>query len=358
MIASSVTKEPFGETRDGTEVDRYLLQSPAGLGVAVITYGAAIQQLVAPDRDGRKANVVLGFTSIEGYERHAGQHFGGIVGRYANRIARGTFSLDGTTYRLPCNDGANTLHGGTEGFDVRIWEATPPSADDSASLVLRLTSPDGEMGFPGTLEVEVTYTLSADGALRIDYRAETDKPTVVNLTNHAYWNLAGEGAGSILDHVLTLPATRYTPIDGRSSRPASSPRSSERRSTSASPRRSGRASATASHSSCSPAGTTTTSWSRATDARLRLAARVQDPASGRELEVHTTEPGVQFYSGNFLDGTVVGAGGAAYRQGDGLALETQHFPDSPNQPQFPSTVLQPGEVYESTTVYRLSVATR
>ncbi len=358
MIASSVTKEPFGETRDGAEVDRYLLQSPAGLGVAVITYGAAIQQLVAPDRDGRKANVVLGFTSIEGYERHAGQHFGGIVGRYANRIAHGTFSLDGTTYRLPCNDGANTLHGGTEGFDVRIWEATPPSADDSASLVLRLTSPDGEMGFPGTLEAEVTYTLSADGALRIDYRAETDKPTVVNLTNHAYWNLAGEGAGSILDHVLTLPATRYTPIDGTLI-PTGELAPVERTPLDfREPAPIGARIRDGFPQLVLARGYDHNFVVEGDDARLRLAARVQDPASGRELEVHTTEPGVQFYSGNFLDGTVVGAGGAAYRQGDGLALETQHFPDSPNQPQFPSTVLQPGEVYESTTVYRLSVATR
>ncbi len=351
-------KEPFGRTRDGLPVDRYVLESPCGISVSLITLGAAIQEVWAPDAGGRRTNVVLGFARVEDYEQHAGHHFGGIVGRYANRLANGSFSVDGTMHRVPCNDGPNALHGGTAGFDVRIWDAAPlPGADDEPTLVLRRTSPSGEMGFPGTLEVEVTYTLAADGSLRLDYRATTDEPTIVNLTNHAYWNLAGEGCGTILDHELVLRADRYVPV-GASLIPTGE---------------------------IAPVEGTPLDFreSRAIGERIRdgfgqlvlargydhsfvladetptpqLAAVVRDVESGRKLEVHTTEPGIHFYSGNFLDGTVVGAGGRAYRQGDALALETQHFPDSPNQPGFPSTVLRPDEVFESSTVYRLSART-
>jgi aldose 1-epimerase len=353
----AVTIEPFGTTREGVRVDRYRLAAGSRITVDVITLGATIQQLLLPNRGGGAANIVLGFTTAGDYERSAGQHFGGIVGRYANRIAGGTFVLDGSTHRLPCNDGPNTLHGGDRGFDTRVWDAVAlPATADAVGVTLRRTSPNGEMGFPGTLEVEVSYRLAADGSLRLDYRATTDAPTVVNLAGHAYWNLAGEGSGTILDHVLSVAAERYVPVDesliptGELSPVAGTPLDFRE------PRPIGERIRDGfpqlvhargyDHTFVLDGGSTM---------EPRLVARLSDPGSGRVLEVHTTEPGLQVYSGNFLDGTLIGASGRAYRQGDGVALETQHFPDSPNRAGFPSTVLRPGEVFESTTVYRLSV---
>jgi aldose 1-epimerase len=357
--ALAVTKGPFGATSDGKAVDRYTLESPAGVAVSVLTFGGAIQQLWAPDRDGRRANVVLGFSTVADYERHAGHHFGGIIGRYANRIAAGAFSLDGVAHRLPRNDGPNTLHGGTEGFDVHVWEAAVAQpVDDRVAISFRRTSPDGEMGFPGALDVEVTYTVSVDGALRVDYRATTDEPTVVNLTNHAYWNLAGEDAGTILDHELILAADRYTPIDerliptGEVASVAGTPLDFRVRRVIGERIRQGFEQLTLAR------GYDHSFVINGDPGTLRFAACVREPVTGRELEVHTTEPAIQFYSGNFLDGTVVGAGEKAYRQGDGFALEPQHYPDSPNRPQFPSTLLRPGEAFESTTIYRVSTQTR
>jgi aldose 1-epimerase len=354
-----VTREPFGSTRDGVTVDRYILESRAGVAVSVLTYGGTIQQLWTPDRRGGRANVVLGFASLGGYERHAGHHLGGIIGRYANRIAGGRFTLDGETHHLPRNDGRNTLHGGDEGFDTRVWEAIPEQArGGSVAVALRRTSPDGEMGFPGTLAVTVTYTLSANGVLRIDYRATTDAPTVVNLTNHTSWNLAGEGSGTALDHVLTVPAECYLPVDetliptGALASVAGTPFDFREPTAVGERLRKGYAQLIRAR------GYDHTFILGGDRARPRLAARVSDPVSGRELEVLTTEPGVQVYSGNFLDGTLVGTGGRAYRQGDGLALETQRYPDSPNQPSFPSTVLRPGDMLESATIYRLSASSR
>jgi aldose 1-epimerase len=352
----SVTREPFATTRDGAAVDRYTLESPAEVTVALITYGATIQQLWAPDRHGRRANVVLGFAALGDYETHGAAYLGGIIGRYANRIARGTFSLDGTVYRMPRNDGSNSLHGGGDGFHVRIWDASVlPAAGDRVAVALRRTSRSGEMGYPGTLDVEVTYTLFADGSLRVDYRATTDQPTVVNLTNHAAWNLAGEGSGTICDHVLTLAADRYTPVDatliptGEIAPVAGTPLDF------VDPRPIGERIGDGFPQLAIARGYDHNFVLEPGDAGSpRLAARVREPVSGRELEVHTTEPGIQVYSGNFLDGTLVGTSGRAYRQRDGFALEPQHFPDSPNQPRFPSTVLRPGEVFESTTVYRLA----
>lgn len=352
-----MTREPFGTTPDGTAVDRYTLSSPSGIAVSLITYGASVQQLWAPDRDGRRANVVLGFPTLDGYVAHCGHYFGAIVGRCANRIAHAAFGLDGVTYRVPANDMSSSLHGGPEGFDRRVWEATvAPPASDGAGLELHRTSPAGEMGYPGTLEVEVTYTLSEGDSLRIDYRATTDAPTIVNLTNHACWNLAGEGSGPIHGHVLELAADRYTPVGptliptGEIAPVAGTPLDFVEPAPIGARIRDGfRQLAIArgyDHNFVLEQG--------GDAATPVLAARVHDPGSGRGLEVYTTEPGIQLYSGNFLDGTLVGTSGRAYRQSDGFALETQHFPDSPNQPGFPSTVLRPGELFESTTIYRLT----
>jgi aldose 1-epimerase len=344
---ASLATRPFGTAPDGAAVDLYTLDSAAGVTVSVLTYGAAVQGLWAPDRYRRVDNVVLGFPSLADYLVAGGHYFGATVGRYANRIARGTFALDGVTYELPRNDGENSLHGGTVGFDKRIWRVSQAQAiGDRARLALRYTSRDGEMGYPGTLAVQVVYTLSSDGTLRLEYRAETDAPTVVNLTNHTYWNLAGEGSGTIDDHVLTLAAHRYTPVDSTLI-PTGEVASV--------------ADTLLDFTRPSPIGPRIGDGydhnfviDRGDASSLVLAARVDEPTSGRRLEVHTTEPGLQFYSGNLLDDTLPGPSGRAYGRRHGFTLETQHFPDSPNQPRFPSTVLRPGEVFESTTIYRLS----
>ena len=353
--APAVEREPFGTTPDGTAVERYTLSHPDGIAVSVITYGAAVQELWAPDREGRRANVALGFAALDGYTSHGGHYFGAIVGRYANRIGHAAFSLDGVTYRLPANEGESSLHGGPEGFDRRVWTADVRETPGGPALALRRTSPAGEMGYPGTLDVEVTYALVDADSLRIDFLATTDAPTVVNLTSHACWNLAGEGSGSILDHVLELAADRYTPV-GPDLIPTGE---------------------------IAPVAGTPLDFTEPAPIGARLrdpfpqlqiaggydhnfvlrhgggrsparAARVRDPASGRTLDVSTTEPGIQLYTGNFFDGTLVGTSGRAYGRNEGFALETQHYPDSPNRPSFPSTVLRPGKRFESTTIFRLT----
>jgi len=354
--APSITRLPFGTTPDGSVVDLYTLTNSSGIAVAVMTYGAAVQQLWVPDRDGRKANVVLGFPTLTDYVAHDGHYFGAIIGRCANRIAHGRFVLDGVTYEVPRNDGTNSLHGGTAGLDKRVWQAAVvPLTRDSVGLKLQYTSPDGEMGYPGTLAVHVTYTLANDDSLRIDYRTTTDAATVVNLTNHTYWNLAGEGSGTICDYILTLYADRYTPVDctlipsGEIAPVAGTPLDFT------TPTRIGARIREAFPQLAIAHGYDhNVVLERVDTLSLMLAARVREPTSGRELEVFTTEPGIQFYSGNFLDGTLRGTSGRTYRQNDGFALETQHFPGSPNHPEFPSTMLRPGDVFESTTVYRLS----
>jgi aldose 1-epimerase len=303
-----------------------------------------------PDRDGRPANVVLGFDRLQGYLDHPDPYFGALIGRYGNRIAEGSFTLDGAEHRLPVNNGANSLHGGETGFDRRLWTATP----FDSGLELRLVSPDGDQGYPGTLNVTVRYTLTVENALRIDYLATTDAPTVVNLTNHSYFNLAGEGTGDVYDHLLQLDASQFTPVDagliptGEIAPVAGTPLDFREPVAVGERIRAG-------HAQLEHAGGYDHNWVLDRPAEgLTRAARVSEPTTGRVLTVHTTEPGVQFYSGNFLDGTMRGTGGRLYRQGDGLALETQHFPDSPNQPAFPSTVLRPGETYRSTTVYEFT----
>jgi aldose 1-epimerase len=350
--------EPFGELADGTVVHRHTLDNGRGLVVRVLTYGGILQSIEVPGRDGRPDNVVLGFADLDTYARDNTPYFGALIGRYANRIAGGRFTLDGRTYQLPVNNPPNSLHGGTEGFDKRVWTATDAGDSDTAGVELAYTSPDGEMGYPGTLAVQVRYSLTADNELRIDYRATTDAATHVNLTNHSYFNLAGEAAGSIEAHRLELFAGQFTPTDatniptGEIAPVAGTPFDftwphaiGERIEDDDEQLRFGQG---YDHNYVldRPSGGAGT---------LTPAARVQDPATGRVLEVLTSEPGIQLYSGNQLDGTLTGPGGAVYGRRAGLALETQHYPDTPNQPGFPTTTLRPGQVYQSATVYRFSV---
>jgi aldose 1-epimerase len=348
--APSVTKEPFGSTAEGS-VDRYTLTNPSGMRVRILTYGGIIQTIEVPDRHGQRANVALGFDNLADYVAK-NPYFGTITGRYANRIALGRFTLDGVTYQLPINNPPNSLHGGTVGFDKHIWATAPFRHGDEVGLVMTHTSPDGDQGYPGTLRATVTYTLTPAGGIRMDYRATTDKATVVNLTNHTYFNLAGEGSGSIEGHTLLLNADRYTPVDptliptGEIAPVAGTPLDFTR------PTAIG-ARIRDSHPQLVIGRGYDHNWVlNRRGPGLSLAARAVEPRSGRVLSVLTTEPGIQFYSGNFLDGTLVGTSHRMYRQGDGFALETQHFPDSPNHPNFPSTVLRPGQVYQTTTVFQ------
>ncbi|GAA0641239.1 galactose mutarotase [Streptomyces thermocarboxydovorans] len=343
-------KELFGELADGTKVYRWSLQN-GGTRMKVLSYGGIVQSLEVPDRRGRYANVSLGFDNLDDYVASS-PYFGALIGRYGNRIGKGRFTLDGTAYQLSVNDGENSLHGGAQGFDKRVWDVEPFTEGPDTGLRLYYTSADGEMGYPGTLKVKVTYTLTRNGDWRIDYRATTDKPTVVNLTSHVYWNLAGESSGTIYDHELSIEASRFTPVDqgliptGEPARVAGTPFDFRR----AKPI--GRDIRTA-HQQVLYGQGFDHNWvlDKGITHRPELAATLRDPSSGRTLRISTNEPGLQFYSGNFLDGTLVGTGGNVYRQGDGLCLETQHFPDSPNQPSFPSTVLRPGETYRTTTVH-------
>ncbi|MFD4628897.1 aldose epimerase family protein [Streptomyces sp. NPDC058284] len=347
------TKELFGRLADGTKVYRWSLAN-GGTRLKVLSYGGIVQSLELPDRHGGYANVSLGYDTIEAYAAGT-TFFGALIGRYGNRIARGRFTLDGKTHQLSVNDGENSLHGGAKGFNTRVWDVEPFTGSTGVGLVLRYVSTDGEMGYPGTLRVKVTYTLTARGDWRIDYAATTDRATVVNLTNHTYYNLAGEGSGGIYDHELTLRAGRFTPTDkgliptGELARVAGTPFDFRRAKTVGEDIR-------AAHPQLITAKGYDHNWvlDKGITRRPEHFATLRDPESGRTMQIDTTEPGVQFYSGNFLDGTLTGPSGRTYRQGDGLCLETQHFPDSPNQPSFPSTVLRPGETYRSSTVHRFS----
>jgi aldose 1-epimerase len=354
-----VTGEPFGTTDRGETVRLYTLKNAHGIELTVLDYGGIIVSLKAPDRTGKLDDIVLGHDSLAGYER-ASPYFGAIIGRYGNRIARGRFTLDGRTYTLATNNGPNHLHGGVRGFDKVVWDVAPFEGADSVGLILRYTSRDGEEGYPGTLHATVTYTLTSRNELIFDYLAATDRATPVNLTQHSYFNLAGDGRGDILGHVVTLNADHFTPVDstliptGEIKSVAGTP-FDFRSPTPIGARidaddvqlRYGRG---YDHNFVLNKG-----GKGGTDGDMTLAGRVYEPTSGRVMEIYTTEPGLQFYSGNFLDGTLLGKKGVVYRHRYGFAMETQHFPDSPNKPGFPSTILAPGGEYRSRTIYTFSV---
>jgi aldose 1-epimerase len=349
-----MNKQPFGKTADGQAVDLFTLTNSKGMEVSITNFGGIVVSLKVPDRSGKLDDVVLGYDQLDGYLTNKA-FFGALIGRYGNRIAHGQFKLAGNTYNLPKNDGDNTLHGGTTGFNKHLWTAKDVSGAKGPALELTYLSKDGEEGFPGNLSVKVVYTLTDQNELRIEYSATTDKETVVNLTNHSYFNLAGQGNGDILSHELMLNADRFTPVD-QTLIPTGELR---------------------------PVKGTPFDFTKPTaigarinqdDQQLKfgkgydhnwvlnggiktspaLAAEAYDPKTGRVLQVLTTEPGVQFYSGNFLDGTITGKGGKVYNLRYGFCLETQHFPDAPNHPDFPSTVLKPGQHYHTTTIFKFS----
>lgn len=347
------TKKLFGTLADGTKVHVWSLAN-GGTRMQVLSYGGVLHALELPDRHGHYANVSAGLRTIEDYVAKS-PYFGALIGRYGNRIGKGQFTLDGKKYQVSVNDGANSLHGGAKGFDKHVWNVEPWVKGSDVGLHLHYTSVDGEMGYPGTLRAKVTYTLTKRGEWIIDYEATTDKATVVNLTSHVYWNLAGEGSGSIEDHELTIAAGRYTPTDsgliptGELAKVAGTPFDFRRAKPVGRDLRAG-------HAQQILAKGFDHNWvlDKGITAKPEHVATLRDPHSGRTLKIATDQPGLQFYTGNFLDGTLTGTGGHTYRQGDALCLETQHFPDSPNQPKFPSTVLRPGQVYRTRTVHTFS----
>jgi len=359
--AAPVARSPFGTTREGKAVSVYTLKNARGIEVRVIDYGGIILSLRAPDRAGRFADIVLGFDSLADYERSS-PYFGSLIGRFGNRIAGGRFTLDGKTYTLARNNGPNHLHGGLKGFDKVVWDVTPfERGGDSVGggLVLRYTSPDGEEGYPGTLRATVTYTLTNQNELIFDYEATTDRATPVNLTQHSYFNLAGDGSGDILGHVVTLNAARFTPVDSTLIPTGTITSVSGTPFDFRAPTRIGARIGQNDEQLRRGLGydhNFVLDTSGSTGPPPTLAARVEEPSSGRLMEIYTTEPGLQFYSGNFLDGTLRGKGGVVYGHRYGFVMETQHFPDSPNHPAFPSTILRPGQQYRSRTIFKFGTA--
>jgi aldose 1-epimerase len=349
----TIKKAPFGQTNDGIPVDLYTLTNTKGTQVKITNYGGTVVSIAVLDRNGELGDVTLGFDSLEEY-LIGKYYFGCIVGRYANRIAGGRFTLKGTEYILAQNEGENHLHGGTHGFDKAVWQTDDVMDAAEAGLKLTHLSPDGEEGYPGNLSASVTYRLTDANELKIDYVAETDKPTVVNLTNHTYFNLAGAGSGDILAHEIMLNADRFTPVDDRliptgELRNVHGTPMDFRRFTEIGAR------IEANDEQLILGKGYDHNWVLAKrEGELALAARVSEPNSGRTLEVYTTESGIQFYSGNFLEDQIAGKAGQTYNHRGGFCLETQHFPDSPNQPDFPSTVLEPGAAYRQTTVYKFT----
>jgi aldose 1-epimerase len=346
---ATVEKVQFGKTHDGTTVEQYVLRNRSGVVAKLITYGATLSDLVVPDASGSNASIVLGFDSLDGYLADE-PYLGATIGRVGNRIAGGTFELNGQSYKLAANNGPNHLHGGLKGFDKVVWKAEPHEGSDP-SVTFSYASRDGEEGYPGNLSVRVTYTLTANNEIRLDYWATTDKATPVNLTNHSYFNLAGESSGTILDHELMIAADEFTPVDatliptGQIVPVRGTPMDFT------TPTRIG---ARIDQVPGAPPGGYDHNYVLRPHSSLALAARLRDPKSGRAMEVLTTEPGVQFYSGNFLDGKIKGRSGTPYVKHAALCLETQHFPDSVHHPNFPTTILQPGQTFTSQTVYRFT----
>jgi len=350
-----IVVQPWGKTADGQAVDLYTLTNASGASVQIATLGGTVVAVNVPDKAGARGNVVLGFDSLDGYlQPHP--FFGVIVGRYGNRIGQARFTLDGTTYTLAKNNGEHSLHGGLKGFDKYVWKAREAPSDLGPALELTHVSPDGDEGFPGALTATVVYTWTDANGLRIDYTATTDKPTVVNLTNHSYFNLSAGAADTIVDHQMQIMADRFTPVDKGliptgELRPVAGTPFDFRKA-----RRIGEAIDADDEQIRFGGGYDHNFVFGDPATALRPVARVTDPASGRTLEVTTTEPGVQFYTGNFLDGTLTGRGGTKYVKRAGFCLETQHFPDSPNKPSFPSVVLRPGQTYKTSTQYTFGVA--
>ncbi|WP_241557253.1 aldose epimerase family protein [Croceibacterium ferulae] len=357
-VAGEMTRERAGQLADGTAVEAVTLTNDNGVSARILTYGATLQSLIAPDRDGKLADVVLGYDDLAAYV-DTPNYFGVTVGRYANRIAGGRFSIDGQSFQLPQNDGENSLHGGGNGFDKQNWQITSATSGATPGVVMTLTSPDGDSGYPGEVTATVTYTLDNAGNLAITFEADTTKPTVINMTNHAIFNLAGEGApGGIEGHQLTIPAARFTPVSeiliptGELAPVASTVFDFRQARYIAHGLRDGtdeqiRYGHGYDHNWALDKGLT---------AQPQLATRLEDPVSGRVLEVLTTEPGIQVYTGNFLDGTLVGKQGHLYRMGDGIAMEPQKFPDAPNQSDFVSPRVDPGKPYRHAMIYRISTA--
>ena len=350
----NISKESFGVV-DGTPVDLYTLTNSNNITMKVTNYGGIITSLMVPDKNGKNADIVLGFNKVDDYVANS-PYFGAIIGRYGNRIAKGKFSIDGEDYTLAVNNGANALHGGLKGFDKVIWDAKTSSNDKSVSLTLHYLSKDGEEGYPGNLDVTVVYTLTNENTLEIQYTATTDKATIVNLTNHSYYNLAGEASGDILNQELMINADYFTPVDSGliptgELKPVkdtpfdfTTPHAIGSRIAEDNPQL--KAGGGYDHNFV---------LNKENVSDTVLAATAYEPNSGRFMEIYTTEPGIQFYSGNFLDGTITGKSGTKYGFRNGFCLETQHYPDSPNQPQFPSTVLRPGETYSTKTIEKFSV---
>ena len=351
-IQSPIAKEPFGTTPDGQAVDIYTLHNDKGAEARIMTYGGILVSLKVPDKNGQLGDVVLGYDNLDSYVKNS-PYFGALIGRYGNRIAKGHFTLDGTTYTLATNNYPNALHGGLKGFDKRVWSASTNESAHGPQLILKYLSKDGEEGYPGNLDVTATYTLMRDNALRLEYRATTDKDTVLNLTQHSYWNLAGKG--DILNHLVMIPADRFTPVDatliptGELKPVEGTP--FDFRTPTAIGARIGQ-----DDEQLKFGGGYDHNWVINKEfGKLGLMARVNDPESGRVMEVLSTDPGLQFYSGNFLDGTITGKGGWVYQHRAAFCMEPQHYPDSPNHPEFPTTELKPGQVYHNTIIYRFSV---
>lgn len=349
----TITRAGFGQTPDGAEVELFTLRNSQGMEAAITNYGGIVTSLQTPDLNGRFADVVLGYDHLDGYLKST-PYFGALIGRYGNRIAQGKFSLDGVEYQLAVNNGVNALHGGLKGFDKVVWAAKSLPTANGPALVLTYVSPDGEEGYPGNLLVTVTYTLTEDNALRVDYTATTDRKTVCNLTQHSYFNL--RGSGDVLDHIVYLNADQFTAVDasliptGKLQPVAGTPFDFR--------------TPTAIGTRINTPGDEQLKFGNGYDhnwvinkkaGELSLAARVYEPASGRNLTVWTTLPGTQFYTGNFLDGSITGKGGWAYQSRSGFCFEPQHYPDSPNHPEFPPTELKPGETYQHTIIYQFSV---